>query len=66
MKVNKPFIAQLYAARARQQWAQGHRQLAENTWQRAKAEWCRWAYDRTGLNDSDRVMLVGVEGRRAM
>lgn len=64
--MSKPFIAQLYAARARQQWAQGNRQLAEDTWQLAKVEWCRWADNRTGLNDSDRVMLVGGEGRRAM
>lgn len=64
--MSKPLIAQLYAARARQHWAQGNRQLAEDTWQLAKAEWYRWAHDRTGLTDSDRVMLVGVEGRRAM
>ena len=41
---NKPLIAQLYAARARQQWAQGNRKQAEATWQLAKAEWYRWAY----------------------
>ena len=41
---NKPLIAQLYAARARQQWAQGNREQAEATWQLAKVEWCRWAY----------------------
>ena len=44
MKQNKPIIAQQYAARARQQWALGNHQLAEATWLRAKAEWCRWAY----------------------
>ena len=43
---NKPLIAQLYAARARQHWAQGNRQLAEATWQLAKLEWRLWANNR--------------------
>ena len=46
MNTGKPLIAQLYAARARQHWAQGNRQLAEATWQLAKLEWRRWAYNR--------------------
>lgn len=44
--MSKPLIAQLYAARARQHWAQGNRQLAEAAWRLAKVEWCRWADNR--------------------
>lgn len=44
--MGKPFIAQLYAQRARQQWAEGNRQLAEVIWQQAKNEWSKWNSNR--------------------
>ena len=46
MSTGKPLIAQLYAARARQHWAAGNRQLAEELWLEAKVRWYAWRFHR--------------------